>query len=688
MTENAMEKVLQKLDIDYSYGLAKRMERIRSNPKLGFRTAGSSAERETGQLLYEEMKRIGLSNVRKDEITLDAWEFKKAELTFSCCGEEKKVQLGAYQTEFVTEHQKPFQLVYAGRGTKKDYESLDVTGKLVLIDINQRDEWWISLPVYQAYLKGAKAVIAVQDGGYGEIDEKALNAQNIAGPKEAAAFSISRADARYIKEALTGTSNQEITVWLDADSRVRENQVSYNIVGEIPGKRSERKFILSAHYDSYFDGFQDDNAAIGMIFGMAKAIKDSGYEPDNTILILALAAEEWGVTDSPYDWSTGAYEEVFTVHPEWTGSVVLDMNFELPARIHGRKGAVRGTYEYQREFQKFVEWYFNPETKNGKKRENEMKQLFPDGFEVLAPIETWSDDFSMSIAGIPSMVNEFSSSGFMETHYHSQFDSDAYYDEEVYRFHHQFYTALLLYFDSLPAIPFDFSNGYGVLKRKLEEEPELQKDDEVRRLTELLEQVEYYGKLIYDNITKGNHIYRTLAKSDQKERFLKEMRQMEESLLQVFKMTEDDFVSLDWQDTVLFPHELPWKHRKEFLKAEEEYRQGRIQEALEAVYRVANGQYAFLFEKEVYEHFTSYALEQSQSRLKWGYGRIRNYENVFGYVKQLLSGEKDCSFAEAIDRQEEIFTKEIRNMQKSARFILKQLESVQGQLETLISIQL
>ena len=53
--------------------------------------------------------------------------------------------------------------------------------------------------VYQAHLKGAAALIAVQDQGYGEIHDTSLNAQDIAGPKEAAAFSISQADAAVLK---------------------------------------------------------------------------------------------------------------------------------------------------------------------------------------------------------------------------------------------------------------------------------------------------------------------------------------------------------------------------------------------------------------------------------------------------------------------------------------------------------
>ena len=104
-------------------------------------------------------------------------------------------------------------MVYLGRGTAEQYENIDVTGKLVLIDINQREEWWINFPVYQAHLKGAAALIAVQDNGYGEIHNTALNAQDIAGPKEAAAFSISQADAAVLKADLALAEAEGHRIW-------------------------------------------------------------------------------------------------------------------------------------------------------------------------------------------------------------------------------------------------------------------------------------------------------------------------------------------------------------------------------------------------------------------------------------------------------------------------------------------
>lgn len=117
-------------------------------------------------------------------------------------GTVHEIQLGAYQTDFKTDDFQKFDLVYLGKGTADEYKNIDVKGKLVLIEINQREEWWINYPVYQAHLKGAAALIAVQSRGYAQIDDTALNAQDIAGPSSAPAFSMSRADFLKIRRLM------------------------------------------------------------------------------------------------------------------------------------------------------------------------------------------------------------------------------------------------------------------------------------------------------------------------------------------------------------------------------------------------------------------------------------------------------------------------------------------------------
>ena len=455
---NIVEKCVSCLDIRESYDLAKRMEQEKTNPALGYRTAGSLAERNTGDMLCEEMKKAGLAQVEKDRITVDAWEFKKAVMHYQDKdGQLRKIQLGAYQTDFKTDGFEKFELVYLGKGTAAEYQDIDVKGKLVLVEINQREEWWINYPVYQAYLKGAAALIAVQSRGYAQVDDTALNAQDIAGPSFAPAFSMSRADFLEIRELMQEKMEGErklleITVEFDADTQVIKDQHTYNIIGRIPGTCSDSMILLSAHYDSYFDGFQDDNCAVSMTFGIIKALIDSGYQPRYTIAVCALAAEEWGVCDSKFDWSTGAWNQVFRIHPEWQGRVIADLNFELPAHAHNTQDAIRSTYESADFLKHFCENITVP------------KEAYPDGLTVLAPIETWSDDFSIAISGIPSTVNDFSAGPFMETHYHSQYDNEEFYQEAVYRFHHELYTRLLVTLDQLTLPPLDFSRHFLAMK--------------------------------------------------------------------------------------------------------------------------------------------------------------------------------------------------------------------------------
>ena len=616
------QEFLKALDLSYSYRLAKQMEKPRTNPVLGFRTAGSKAEFETGELLVREMKEIGLKDVTKDRVEVDVWEFHHALLSFQDQeGKEYRFQLGAYQTQFDTHGPREFSVVYVGKGTARDYEGLDVRGKLVLADINQRDEWWINFPVYQAKLKGAAALIAVQNQGYGEVDDHALNAQDIAGPADAPAFSISRADAQILKKEL---ERGEIRVSFDAKSLVREKGETYNIIGRIPGRNTKKSILLSAHYDSYFSGFQDDNTAVAMMLGIARALIKSGYRPKYNLIFCAMAAEEWGVIGSKYDWSTGAYEEIFTARPQWRGQVIADLNFELPAYAHGRKDGLRCTYEYRCFLKDFV------------KRISPDATAYPDGIQVLSPIETWSDDFSMAIGGIPSMVNDFASGEFMETHYHSQFDNEEFYDEKVYRFHHELYGRLVLELDRLAVVPLDFSRLFRAIRDSEDSCLWQRAEADGRELLKEAKEKEELGRKLYDRIMDVNRRYQELPYGGEEgERFFAALEPLQEKLLYAFFKEQDYFVRLNWHDEVLFPQQAVRRNLEAIYGALDCLEQGDAEGCLEKLYSIDNNRYAFEFEREVFDYFTQYVLNQPADRLKWGAGRIIRHENLFSLVESL-----------------------------------------------------
>ena len=653
---NIEDSCISCIDTDWSYQLAKHMEKEKTNPVLGYRTAGSAAETATGDMLYKEMKEIGLIDVTRDTFTLDGWEFEKAVLKFTDDdGLEHVFQMGGYQTNFETDGFQDYELVYLGKGTAADYEGVNVKGKLVMVEINQRDEWWISFPVYQAYLRGAAALIAVQANGYGEIAETALNAQDIAGPDFAPAFSLSQADAKILKcaiqtNAFTRQNNQmtsesshgnldhsetspeadssilrkqTLKVSLDAHSRVIPDTKASNIVGKIQGTETDAMIVLSAHYDSYFDGFQDDNAAIAMMLGIARALVKGGYKPAHTLVFCAMAAEEWGIIDSKYDWSTGAYNQVFRVHPDWQGKVIANLNFELPAHAHSTQDAIRCTYEYTDFIRQFTDSLTVP------------KQAYPDGITVLSPIETWSDDFSMAIAGIPSTVNDFSAGPFMQNYYHSQYDNQDVYQEAVYQFHHECYLKLVMTIDALVLPPLNFSNTMKAVTDSIHENALSFADSEQETLLQNLRTATESARNIYKKICQINEEYATLSDSAFRRNFRSKWEPVGLKLLKIFRKAQDYLVRLNWQDEVIFPQEAASRNIRQLEKACQVLSEGNITDALKVLYRVDNNMYAFLFDEEVYYHFTEYILHQPKDRLMWGAGRIMHHENLYGIVQKL-----------------------------------------------------
>lgn len=637
------ENYLSVVDVEYAFEFAKSLEQFKTNEKLGFRTAGSAAEIETGEHIGEEMKKIGLVEVTKDEFKVDTWEFEKADLTFTATnGEEHLAVLGAYQVNFDTEGVKELEVVYAGKGTAADLEGLDIEGKLVLVDINQREEWWVNYPAYQAHVKGAAAVITVQEAGYGEVDPDALNAQDICGPDDAPAFSMSQTDATGLKEALQANGNS-LTVKFDAKSSVKMDGKTYNYYGKIIGKDPESYIILSGHYDSYFAGFQDDNAAIGMMMAVAKGLIDSGYQPEKTIIFNALAAEEWGVSNSRYDWSTGAYNQIFNIHPEWVGKAFANMNFELPAYEHSTQDEIRSVYELNSYLTAFA------------KDVPQLSEVYKDGISVVSPLRTWSDDFSFGIAGVPALRNDFQDSEFMHTHYHSQFDSEEAFNAHALKFHLNLYGLLTMHYDTTAVVPLDFTMRLNALKEQVNTSVFEKAAVSPNELIAEIDRVLAITEDVNEKITKVNEDYVVaLSKgdSDTAQKMYEDSRALNSGLLAAFKYAEDQFVRLTWEDEQIFPHEHAQNNIDNLTSSIEALSKGDIATPLdEYLYQVDNNWYAYAFDKEVFNYFTDYVLKAPKEKLMWGAGRIVGHEDLFDTINSLKakSGQANADVTKEIE---------------------------------------
>lgn len=652
---------IEYLDMDYSYNVSCNLLNFKTNPDLGYRTAGSKAEHEAADYLVSEMEKIGLKNIKKEPFKLDSWTFEKGFLTFiDENNNEQKVTIGSYQINFDTQGEKEFKLVYAGKGRKQDLDKLDVTGKIILIDINQREEWWVNYPALQAKVRGALAVLVSQAEGFSEVDDNALNANDVIGPADAPILSVRKAHADILKQLLQ--NNKEITIKLDVKSTVEFNKEAYNVTGEIEGIDKDSYIIFSSHYDAYFDGFQDNATAVGIMYGIAKAMIESGYKPQRTIIFTALAAEEWGTSNTRYDWSTGAYKQVFEVHPEWQGKAVLNINFELPAFLHNPFDEITSVNELEDYLVDFV---------------NTVPQVsgsYTEATKVITPLTTWADDFSFSIGGIPAVRNDFTSSNFRKTHYHTEFDNVDTYNEKVFLQHHILYGLLAIHTDYLALPSLNFNSTLNKIKNILKMDIFNEFSDNSKSLEEYLE----FLIISYNNLNKKvatiNNKYYMLKDSSNTEysEVYNNSRDLNNFLLTTYRKFQDNFVRLNWEDEPVYTLEVIADNISILEKAISNLKNGNIDKAIkDNIFSIDNNMLAYYFDKEVWDYFNDYVLKAPADRLMWGVGRIVGHIDLYDIINilddklnnNMINCEKEIEkLQDIINIQKQLLQKELCNI--------------------------
>ena len=549
----AYESFLSAASADYAYDVALELSTNPDffNSELGGRNAGSDAEHATADYLAGLMEEIGLSDVEKAAADCDRWQFNGASLTVD--GEEYTVY--SYATASTPVEGLTAEIVYVGDGTMWDYEGLDVTGKIVLIDIDQRSNWWITYPMLEAQHQGAAAILAANVGGFAQVADDALNCQDICGPTAIPTLSIGLADSQAIQAKL---SEGPVTATLVVDNEVSEDGTTYNILGRIPGKSSDYQIIVGGHYDVHFTGFQDDNCAVGLVLAMAKGMIDSGYQPENDIVFCLHGVEEWGSSYTQYDWTVGAWEMINNVHPEWVGKTLAFLNFELPAYEFDTYTSTYSAPEMYAMLDYFANEYpYSPDPEG----------CFPDG--VLTEgyqTYTYSDDFSYYAAGVPSTVNGFLLQKDMETVfpfyvdiYHSQYDTPDTYNEAVMDFNLKYYGALAMYIDQTPALYLDFTAQYDRILASMDEDLMAEAGVDVEAYKAALEGLNTAAQTMADQVKQVNDDY-AAARAEGDTAAMAELwaqgRALTAQNLAAFQFAQKNLLGLMYERPIV-PHEAP-----------------------------------------------------------------------------------------------------------------------------------
>ena len=242
-------------------------------------------------------------------------------------------------------------VVYVGSGLAADYAGIDVKGEIVVVD-SFMENVWFNMQGDEATRHGAKTVILTSNAGDPDAEYPAAPWCTVApdalgandgehGMKFVPLLYLSQQDGGWLKAEIAAAAATRSSVRATfkcavAITMARDDGDGWNVLAALPGTaRSGQKVFINAHRDAHFRAGLDATGAVAETMAIAKAMTLSSYKPKRDIVFLFDAAEEFGFTDSWYDWSIGAWTFITQEHPGWVGKIAAFWSVELMAAEDG-----------------------------------------------------------------------------------------------------------------------------------------------------------------------------------------------------------------------------------------------------------------------------------------------------------------------------------------------------------------
>jgi len=301
------------------------LEKICSVPH---RRIGTEEAHEIENFLEKTFKELGLNNVHRETFEVINWVATNWKLSIKTNNDALEVPcFYTLNTEFTDKNGVSAPLIYVGSGSKKDFRKIDVSGKIVVADIEfptlpLGKLLKLAYPYYvadpQNTFKDDTEIIltfaltnfppqalggkpredsvywrAVNGGAIGLIlilRDEPTNINSHWGPydgsmKPVPALYVGKYDGIKVRE-LAQTENAQGTIILEG---YKENTNASNIWGMLPGQ-SEEMIMVSSHHDSAFQGASEDGTGVAMVLAQMRAWSKIPKEQRPKSLLFVLTA--------------------------------------------------------------------------------------------------------------------------------------------------------------------------------------------------------------------------------------------------------------------------------------------------------------------------------------------------------------------------------------------------------------
>lgn len=304
---------------EYLERIIKEYSEIGDSPRHGGKHCGSDAEKRGSEYIYNELKKLNIDSVEMIPINTSRYQFNDAVLT---SGDVTVYPYGCISPG-TSEEGITAELISAGLGTKADYEDIDVTGKIVLVETKEVFDGGYLLPAYQmfeAQLHGAAAMVLYHSEDL--LNDDTINASVCSTILDIPVVTVCRNDA----DKLLAKVSETAVLKVDAELML-SGGTTYEVIGEIKGETDER-IIYTGHLDHFFRCVQDNMTSVATILGIAKKMSEDGFKPHRTIDFVFNGSHEIGSLEMTPSDLYGAWSVMNTIHPDWADKTIADINFE------------------------------------------------------------------------------------------------------------------------------------------------------------------------------------------------------------------------------------------------------------------------------------------------------------------------------------------------------------------------
>ena len=276
---------------------------------FGPRPAGSESEKKAAEWCAQKMKSIGLKNVRLEPFPLTEWRrgIERGEivgrgaqaLAITALGGTPPTPDGGVEGEVV---------IFPTLEDLHNAPAGSLAGKIAMLNYHMpRFESGLAYNVAtrgrgegpgEAAAHGAIAFLLRSAGTNEHRLPHTGSTRFKDGRVPVPAFALSGKDADQIERLAAKGS---VRVRLSSTARVVPNGTSQNVIGEIPGARSDEIILIGAHLDSWDlgTGALDDGAGVGIVLAVAKALA-AMPRPQRTIRVILFGAEEVTQPAAPF----------------------------------------------------------------------------------------------------------------------------------------------------------------------------------------------------------------------------------------------------------------------------------------------------------------------------------------------------------------------------------------------------